>query len=132
MLAITQMIKSERTRPIGKPFGQTVKLVPRQRAWQKQVKTAISTWSEHDVEVACLERLEEQMFERSALVGIAGHCQWRLDAGDHQDFWNPYEGIPDHWNHRDRESKSEGELQVSPPSIRDRFQLIGNLSLVRA
>jgi hypothetical protein len=27
--------------------------------------------------------------------------------------WNPYAGLPDHWNHRNRESESEGELQVS-------------------
>jgi hypothetical protein len=66
--------------------------------------------------VYSLEGLEELMFERSALAGNAGHSQWGLDAGHHQDGWNPYAGIPDHWNHRDCESdlsESEGELQVS-------------------
>jgi len=29
------------------------------------------------------------MFERSALAGIAGNYQWGLDAGDHQEGWNP-------------------------------------------
>ena len=66
-----------------------------------------------NVDLLCLEGLEEQMFERSALAGNAGHLQWGLNAGHHQDGWNPYAGIPDHWNHCDHESDSEGELQMS-------------------
>ncbi|RPD52542.1 hypothetical protein L227DRAFT_468077, partial [Lentinus tigrinus ALCF2SS1-6] len=38
------------------------------------------------------------MFERSAAAGIAGWYQWGLDAGDHQDGWDPYNEIPDSWN----------------------------------
>jgi hypothetical protein len=101
------------------------------KAWRKQMEMAPSPWSEVDVDLLCLEGLEEQMFERSALAGNAGHWQWGLDAEHHQDGWNPYAGIPDHWNHRDRESESEGELQVSkiyryvqPETVSD---LIGNV-----
>ncbi|KAJ7829067.1 hypothetical protein B0H14DRAFT_2366813, partial [Mycena olivaceomarginata] len=35
-----------------------------------------------------------------------------LDVGPHQDGWCPYQNIPVHWNHDDRE-ESESELQVS-------------------
>jgi hypothetical protein len=68
--------------------------------------------SEVDVDRECLERLEEQMFERSAMAGVAGYFQWGLDAGDHQDCWDPYAVLPAHWNHEDREN-SDGELEVS-------------------
>jgi hypothetical protein len=64
-----------------------------------------------DVNKECLERLEEEMFVWSALAGSAGNFQWGLDAGDHQDGWNPYDGTPVEWNHDDRDS-SEGEHEV--------------------
>jgi len=64
-----------------------------------------------DVDKECLERLEEEMFERSALAGSAGNFQWGLDVGHHQEGWNPYDGTPIDWNHEDRES-SEGEHEV--------------------
>ncbi|KAF9533317.1 hypothetical protein CPB83DRAFT_903260 [Crepidotus variabilis] len=67
-------------------------------------------FDELDVDRECLERLEEEMFEQSARAGIAGNCQWGLDAGDHQGGWNPYKGLPDHFNHHDREG-SDGETQ---------------------
>ena len=57
---------------------------------------------EVDVERECLEKLDEEMFERSQAAGIAGGYQWGLDAGDHQDAWNPYHGLPYHWIHTDR------------------------------
>ena len=42
-------------------------------------------------------------FKAQALAaGIAGEYQWGLDAGDHQDAWNPYDGLPYHWIHADR------------------------------
>ena len=69
-------------------------------------------WADIDVDKECLECLEEEMFERSLLAGVAGNFQWGLDAGDHQDRWNPYAGTPPMWNHEDRES-SEGEHEVS-------------------
>ncbi len=61
----------------------------------------------------CLERLEEEMFERSALAGNAGDYQWGLDAGDHQDGWNPYAGTPEHWNHNDQGSGDDELHRVS-------------------
>jgi len=81
-------------------------------AWSVQFGSTKSGYSEVDVDLECLERLEEQMFERSSRAGIAGYYQWGLDAGDHQECWYPYDGLPDHWNHEDREN-SEGELEVS-------------------
>ncbi|KDR70472.1 hypothetical protein GALMADRAFT_144758 [Galerina marginata CBS 339.88] len=65
-----------------------------------------------DVDKDCLYILEEEMFERSARAGVAGHCQWGLDAGDHEN-WDPYEGIPPHFIHGDRE-ESESELEMGP------------------
>jgi len=56
--------------------------------------------------------LEEEMFERSSLAGIAGNYQWGLDAGDHQDGWLPYAGTPEHWNHDDRESEDDDEQML--------------------
>ncbi|KAF9562489.1 hypothetical protein CPC08DRAFT_609038, partial [Agrocybe pediades] len=54
-----------------------------------------------DVDKECLEAFEEIMFENSKLAGIAGNYQWGLDAGDHQDGWNPYAGLPEYFNHGD-------------------------------
>ncbi|KAF9529533.1 hypothetical protein CPB83DRAFT_834956 [Crepidotus variabilis] len=53
---------------------------------------------EVDVEKESLELLEEQMFEMSKQAGVAGNRQWGLDAGSHQDDWNPYGGLPEHWD----------------------------------
>ena len=86
-----------------------------EEAWEVQFRSTKSGYSEVDVERECLERLEEQMFERSLRAGIAGYCQWGLDAGDHQECWYPYAGLPEHWNHEDRENE-EGELEVSTRS----------------
>ena len=104
---------------------------PIHKAWQKQMEMTASPWSEVDVDLLCLEGLEEQMFEQLALAGNVGHWQWGLDAGHHQDGWNPYPGILDHWNHSDHKSESKGELQVSknycdiqPEAV---FDLIGML-----
>ncbi|KAG6824380.1 hypothetical protein H0H93_002099, partial [Arthromyces matolae] len=58
----------------------------------------------------CLNRLEEEMFERSLRAGISGHYQWGLDAGDHQNAWDPYLGLPEEWNHGDRPG-DDAELQ---------------------
>ncbi|KAG1855229.1 hypothetical protein F4604DRAFT_1906722 [Suillus subluteus] len=49
---------------------------------------------------------------RSA-AGAPGNEQWGKDAGAHQDRWNPYEGLPEYWNHGDRDPYApefEGEL----------------------
>ncbi|KAF5384204.1 hypothetical protein D9615_003104 [Tricholomella constricta] len=81
------------------------------KAWEIQLTGLPSLWTDIDVDKECLERLEEKMFERSMRAGIAGHYQWGLDAGDHQNDWDPYRGTPDHWNLGDRDG-SEGEMEV--------------------
>jgi len=81
--------------------------------WKIQVKCRPEfLWQEVDVEHECLGRLEEEMFECSQVAGIAGDYQWGLDAGDYQDLWNPYAGLPDHWSHADR-PESDDESHVS-------------------
>ncbi|KAG6834024.1 hypothetical protein H0H93_012466, partial [Arthromyces matolae] len=81
------------------------------RAWSIQFSGTAPHWDHVDVDKECLERLEEEMFERSLFAGIAGHYQWGLDAGDHQDGWDPYAGTPEEWDHRDREG-DDAELQT--------------------
>ncbi|KAF9540660.1 hypothetical protein CPC08DRAFT_612377, partial [Agrocybe pediades] len=55
-----------------------------------------------DIDKECLEALEEIMFENSKLAAsITGNYQWGLDAGNHQDGWNPYTGLPEYLNHVD-------------------------------
>lgn len=85
-----------------------------QAAWQLQTThTPEMVWKDRvDVDRETLEQLEEEMFERSSLAGIAGNYQWGLDAGDHQDGWLPYAGTPEHWNHDDRESEDDDEHKV--------------------
>ena len=70
-------------------------------------------WQEVDVERECLAKLEKEMFERSEAAGIAGEYQWGWDAGDHQDAWNPYDGLPDHWIHSDRPKNDDYNEKVS-------------------
>ncbi|KAF8842378.1 hypothetical protein BDN67DRAFT_386602 [Paxillus ammoniavirescens] len=53
------------------------------------------------------------MFMDSIEAGAAGNQQWGLDAGSHQHGWNPYEGLPSHWNVGYREY-SETELKHGP------------------
>jgi hypothetical protein len=69
-----------------------------------------------DVDLECLGILEQRMFELSLAAGAAGNEQWGKDAGAHQDQWNPYEGLPEYWNHGDRDPYApefEGEVDVS-------------------
>jgi len=63
-----------------------------------------------DVDLECLTALEERMFERSNRAGASGNWQWGLDVGEHQDRWNPYNGLPTHWNFDDRD-QHESELE---------------------
>ncbi len=70
------------------------------RAWSVQIGR---DWDESelrpvDVDAESLRELEYQMFQRSAAAGPAGWFQWGLDAGDHQECWDPYNEIPDSWN----------------------------------
>ncbi|KAG2341399.1 hypothetical protein BDR05DRAFT_888265, partial [Suillus weaverae] len=45
-----------------------------------------------------------------------GNYQWGLDAGSHQDGWDPYAGLPSHRNNEDRNEGDpdydENELEV--------------------
>jgi len=84
-----------------------------QTAWDIQRTATGSTelLSTVDIERDCIQRLEEEMFEISAQAGVAGHYQWGLDAGYHQDNWNPYYDLPEEWNHGDRKGNDE-EFQV--------------------
>lgn len=60
-------------------------------AWEYQTHTSGSLFC--DVDLESLSLLEEAMFESSARTDIAGYYQWGLDAGDHQNGWDPYEGL---------------------------------------
>ena len=83
-------------------------------AWEIQGNGDVKLlWQDVDVECECLAKLEEEMFERSEAAGIAGEYQWGLDAGDHQDAWNPYNGLPDHWIHTDRLENYDNDEKVS-------------------
>ncbi|KAF8075742.1 hypothetical protein FPV67DRAFT_1648897 [Lyophyllum atratum] len=88
-----------------------------EQAWKMQLTGAsLSVWTDVDVDKGCLYRLEEEMFERSARAGKAGNYQWGLDAGDHQDCWDPYAGLPEQWTPGDRDG-SETELQCGSQFI---------------
>ncbi|KAG1829043.1 hypothetical protein DFJ58DRAFT_638193, partial [Suillus subalutaceus] len=52
-----------------------------------------------DVDLECLSVFKQCLFEKLAQSGSAGHYQWGLDAGNHQDGWDPYAGHQSHWNH---------------------------------
>ncbi|KAG5640028.1 hypothetical protein DXG03_001635 [Asterophora parasitica] len=58
-------------------------------------------WMDIDVDYECIEKLEEQRFKDSVHAGIAGNQQWGLDAGSHQNSWNPYGGLPYNWKKGD-------------------------------
>lgn len=66
-----------------------------------------------DVDRECLFLFEERLFENSAAAGSAGNHQWGLDAGPHQDNWNPYTYTPPWWNHEDREER-DSEIEHGP------------------
>ncbi|PSS32073.1 hypothetical protein PHLCEN_2v2149 [Hermanssonia centrifuga] len=66
-----------------------------------------------DVDRECLQDFEERLFERSLDAGIAGSYQWGLDCGDHQQRWDPYFGLPAHWNHGDLDVDEDTDLQVN-------------------
>ncbi|KAG2738666.1 hypothetical protein P692DRAFT_20956861 [Suillus brevipes Sb2] len=58
-----------------------------------------------------------RLFEKSAQSGSAGNYQWGLDAGNHQDGWDPYAGLPSYWNHNDHNEDAdydENELECEP------------------
>lgn len=86
------------------------------RAWEIQNSSIARPMV--DVDRECISILEERMFEESAAAGKAGMWQWGLDAGDHQERWNPYAGLPPHWVHEDRPiSTDDSEYEVFTAAI---------------
>ncbi len=65
-----------------------------------------------DVDRECLQDFERRLFERSKDAGPAGFFQWGLDVGDHQNKWDPYQGLPEFWNLGDMDP-DEDTLQVN-------------------
>ena len=82
-----------------------------QKAWVAQMTSVPSILGEVDVDKECLEYLEEEMFERTDRTGPSGNWQWGLDAGHHQDGWDPSFGVPKTWEGKTREG-SDTELEV--------------------
>jgi hypothetical protein len=80
-------------------------------AWEKQRSEAGDLWHDVDVDAECLAIFEARIFETSKQAGLAGYYQWGLDAGDHQDAWNPYFGRPQDLCPGDAEG-SDSDLQV--------------------
>ncbi|KAF5329617.1 hypothetical protein D9619_009245 [Psilocybe cf. subviscida] len=70
-------------------------------AWKILLSAEQISASGVDVDKDALLQLEEQMFERSARAGVAGNYQWGRDVGGHQGYWNPYDGLPSTWCHKD-------------------------------
>uniref|UniRef100_A0A8H8CPT3 Uncharacterized protein n=1 Tax=Psilocybe cubensis TaxID=181762 RepID=A0A8H8CPT3_PSICU len=85
-----------------------------EEAWSAQCWERPTSKNEIDVDRDCLQLFEEEIFEVSARAGVAGHCQWGLDVGPHQDGWNPYGGLPDYFNFGDREG-DDSELEWAKP-----------------
>ena len=83
-----------------------------QKAWVAQLTSTPSILGEIDVDRECLEQLEEEMFERTDRTGPSGNFQWGLDAGHHQDGWDPYFGVPKTWEGEIREG-TDTEIEVS-------------------
>ncbi|KAG1721340.1 hypothetical protein EDB19DRAFT_1599800, partial [Suillus lakei] len=54
-----------------------------------------------DIDLECLSAFEQRLFKKSAQSGSTGNFRWGLDAENHQDSWDPYAGLPSHWNHED-------------------------------
>ncbi|KAF5310768.1 hypothetical protein D9619_008108 [Psilocybe cf. subviscida] len=106
---------AHRSRAAGRQdVGDTTLL---QESW-KVLLTADEAGEGHaDVDRESVVSLEEDMFEHSKRSGIAGNQQWGLDAGDHQDCWGVYSGLPQSWSPGDREEEDD-ELEYGPGFIK--------------
>ncbi|KAG2142396.1 hypothetical protein DEU56DRAFT_793959 [Suillus clintonianus] len=88
-----------------------------QAAWLDLQLSYDLTSMDIDIDLECLGILRSRS---------AGNEQWEKDAGAHQDRWNPYEGLPEHWNHGDRDSYApefEGEVDVRHHRFSSRISL---------
>lgn len=72
--------------------------------WRRQ-RNQVPRQEAVDVDLECLQRLEEEMFEVSTRAGPAGNFQWGLDVGQHQDRWYPYQNLPSHLNDGSRDGE---------------------------
>jgi hypothetical protein len=66
-------------------------------AWTLQSTVSHKSLSRIDVDKECLALLEERMFQCTFWTQKGGYQQWGLDAGDHQEAWDPYNELPNHW-----------------------------------
>ncbi|KAJ7580069.1 hypothetical protein C8J56DRAFT_795369, partial [Mycena floridula] len=71
-------------------------------AW-KSMQTRCLSNDSVDVDREALSNLEAAMFEDSNEAGRAGNSQWGLDAGYHQDYWNPYYDLLPEWSYDDHD-----------------------------
>lgn len=108
--AITLLL-AYRMRPEDKPENEHHLL---QQSWEVQVNTNFEDLPLQlaDVDGECIRALERRMFEQSEAAGLAGFYQWGLDAGDHQNAWDPYANIPHDWNAGDLYPADMDELLV--------------------
>ncbi|KAI0742317.1 hypothetical protein C8Q80DRAFT_1238022 [Daedaleopsis nitida] len=89
------------------------------QAWAVQTESSMKddTLSAVDVDAECLRALELRMFERSKAAGDVGYFQWGLDAGDHEEHWDPYDSLPNDWNVGDYEPDDPEELLEKGPHL---------------
>ena len=71
------------------------------KSWESQVRNVTNDMMIADVDLESLNLLEARMFEVSKAADRAGYWQWGLDAGDHQECWDPYGNLPAEWHHDD-------------------------------
>ena len=86
------------------------------RAWEVQLGSHElgDRSTGQDVDLECLREFESRIFDATEEAGKAGYYQWGLDAGDHQDVWDPYDGVPEDlrtWHPEDDEELLEVNLQ---------------------
>lgn len=92
-LLLAQRLRSE-TNPEGEEESSLI-----QRAWNVQLKSGDmgKKITSQDVDLECLRDFERRIFDATKQAGQAGYFQWGLDAGDHQEAWDPYDSVPEDW-----------------------------------
>ena len=119
--AITLVIVSEKNAQFLREFNRrksteksTKEEFILEAAWKYQCNAVHPQASSAvDIDKECLSILEEGLFTRSQAAGQAGSYQWGLDAGDHQNRWNPYDDLPSHWYHDDELEYEEDIYEVT-------------------
>ncbi|TFY51691.1 hypothetical protein EVJ58_g10434 [Rhodofomes roseus] len=67
------------------------------QAWMRQLLDVNEEGMICDVDQECLCSFEQRLFAWSPDASASCHEQWGLDAGDHQEKWFPYQGLPPEW-----------------------------------